>query len=153
MRGTYLDEEDVARLLKLSLPGIDEVIGLLEIVRMAARAPAIRSITSSSIPRRRGTRCGCWRRRRCSAASPACSTHLQSHHRAVVSALRGSYRGDAADALIVELERDGEALAAMLRDPAASDVTWVTLPEPMALEETSDALASLRRRRDSRRAG
>ena len=69
--------------------------------------------------------------------------NLQSHHRAVVSALRGSYQGDAADTLIGELERDGAALAAMLRDPAASDVTWVTLPEPMALEETSDALALL----------
>ena len=67
--------------------------------------------------------------------------NLQSHHRAVVAALRGSYRADAADTLIGELERDGEALAAMLRDPAASEVTWVTLPEPMALEETSDALA------------
>ena len=69
--------------------------------------------------------------------------NLQSHHRAVVSALRGSYQGDAADTLIGDLERDGEGLAAMLRDPAASDVTWVTLPEPMALEETSDALALL----------
>ena len=70
--------------------------------------------------------------------------NLQSHHRAVVAALRGSYQGDAADSLIVELEREGEALAAMLRDPEASEVTWVTLPEPMALEETSDALAALR---------
>jgi arsenite-transporting ATPase len=31
----------------------------------------------------------------------------------------------------------------MLRDPAASEVSWVTLPEPMALEETADAIASL----------
>ena len=40
VRGTYLDDEDVARLLKLSLPGIDEVIGLVDIVRMVqARRP------------------------------------------------------------------------------------------------------------------
>ena len=45
--------------------------------------------------------------------------------------------------MIGELERDGETLAAMLRDPAASQVTWVTLPEPMALEETADALGSM----------
>ena len=74
--------------------------------------------------------------------------NLQSHHRTVVSALRGSYREDAADTLIAELEREGAALAAMLRDPAASEVTWVTLPEPMALEETSDALAALDARGD-----
>ena len=41
----------------------------------------------------------------------------------------------------------------MLRDPAASEVTWVTLPEPMALEETSDALDALAAAGHSRRAG
>ena len=43
LRGTWLDDEDVARLLGLSLPGIDEVVGLLEIARMA-RAATERSI-------------------------------------------------------------------------------------------------------------
>src|SRR5687767_11584092 len=38
VRGTYLDDEDVAKLLKLSLPGIDEVVGLIEIVRLAGAA-------------------------------------------------------------------------------------------------------------------
>src|SRR4029079_293038 len=33
LRGTWLDEDDVARLLRLSLPGIDELAGLLEIAR------------------------------------------------------------------------------------------------------------------------
>jgi arsenite-transporting ATPase len=31
----------------------------------------------------------------------------------------------------------------MLRDPDATEISWVTLPEPMALEETADALAAL----------
>ena len=69
---------------------------------------------------------------------------LQSHHRAVVGALRGSYRADAADALIAELEREGASRwprCSAIR--AASEVTWVTLPEPMALEETADAIAAL----------
>ena len=70
--------------------------------------------------------------------------HLQSHHRAVVSALRGSYREDAADALIAELEREGaDAGARCFGIREASEMSWVTLPEPMALEETSDALAAL----------
>jgi len=138
LRGTYLDEEDVARLLKLSLPGIDEVIGLVEITRMSSgfttvivdTAPTGHTLRLLAAPALLGRVAGVL-------------DHLQSHHRAVVAALRGSYRGDAADSLIVELEREGEALAAMLRDPSASEVTWVTLPEPMALEETSDALAAL----------
>ena len=35
LRGTWLDREDVSRLLRLSLPGIDELAALLEIERIA----------------------------------------------------------------------------------------------------------------------
>jgi arsenite/tail-anchored protein-transporting ATPase len=141
LRGTYLDEEDVARLLRLSLPGIDEVIGLLEITRMVGGPERFETVVVDTAPTGHTLRL---------LAAPALLGRvagvldsLQSHHRAVVSALRGSYREDAADSLIAELEQEGETLAAMLRDPAASAVTWVTLPEPMALEETADALAAL----------
>jgi len=145
VRGTYLDDEDVARLLALSLPGIDEVIGLVDIVRMVAARRAAGAgydtVVVDTAPTGHTLRL---------LASPVLLGRvaglldsLQGHHRTVVSALRGSYRADAADTLIAELEREGDALAAMLRDPASSDVSWVTLAEPMALEETSDALAAL----------
>lgn len=145
VRGTYLDDEDVARLLKLSLPGIDEVIGLVEIVRMVharqAEAAGFETVVVDTAPTGHTLRL---------LASPVLLGRvaglldsLQSHHRTVVSALRGSYRADAADTLITELEREGDALASMLRDAASSEIWWVTLPESMALEETSDALAAL----------
>ena len=154
LRGTYLDEADVARLLKLTLPGIDEIIGLLEITRLAQSLPRRRAgqrpaaetagfdtVIVDTAPTGHTLRL---------LAAPALLgrvagmlDNLQSHHRAVVAALRGAYQADAADALIVELAGEGEALAAMLRDRGTSEVTWVTLPEPMALEETADALASL----------
>ena len=142
LRGTYLDEDDVARLLKLSLPGIDEVIGLLEIARMAGEARGFDAILVDTAPTGHTLRL---------LSSPALLGRvaalldlLQSHHRAVVSALRGSYGEDAADELIAELQNEGAALSTMLRDPAKSEISWVTLPEPMALEETSDALDALR---------
>ncbi len=141
LRGTYLDEDDVGRLLKLSLPGIDEVIGLLEITRVAAggydhvvidAAPTGHTLRLLSSPilleRVAGLLDG-----------------LQSHHREVVRALRGGYTTDAADALIAEIEKEGQSLAAGLRDQAHTRLVWVTLPEPMALEETSDALSALSR--------
>ena len=151
LRGTYLDDEDVARLLKLSLPGIDEVIGLLEITRMAqtGASDARRSATGGEFDAVIVDTAPTGHTLRLLAA-PALMGRvagvldtLQSHHRTVVAALRGGYEADAADSLIAELAREGEALAAMLRDPAASEVAWVTLPEPMALEETADAIASL----------
>ena len=55
LRGTYLDDEDVARLLKLSLPGIDEVIGLLEITRMAAASRRLGTRLRRGKPQRRGS--------------------------------------------------------------------------------------------------
>jgi arsenite-transporting ATPase len=137
VRGTYLDDEDVARLLTLSLPGIDEVIGLIEVARLAVgfdvvvvdTAPTGHTLRLLAAPvlldRVAGLLDG-----------------LHAHHRAVVSALLGSYRADAADGFIADLRREAAALAALLRDPS-TDVAWVTLPEPMALEETADAVASL----------
>src|SRR5262249_56406951 len=38
-RGTYLDDEDIDRFLALSLPGVNELIGLVELERLAATAP------------------------------------------------------------------------------------------------------------------
>src|SRR4051812_13181685 len=142
VRGTYLDEEDIGRLLKLSLPGIDEVIGLIEIVRIVGDSPEpYDDVIVDTAPTGHTLRL---------LAAPALLgkvaallDSLQAHHRAVVSALRGAYRSDAADSLIVELDRDGEALAGLLRDRERTEGTWVTLPEPMALEESSDAIPAL----------
>src|SRR5437868_2261436 len=35
-RGTYLDDEDIDSLFRLSLPGVDELVGLVELQRLAA---------------------------------------------------------------------------------------------------------------------
>lgn len=137
VRGTYLDDEDVARLLRLSLPGIDEVIGLIEVLRLSEgfervvvdTAPTGHTLRLLAAPVLLGR-------------VAALLDTLQAHHRAVVSALRGSYRADAADMLIADLQREGQTLTALLRHPA-TDISWVTLPEPMALEETADALETL----------
>jgi arsenite-transporting ATPase len=137
VRGTYLDDEDVARLLDLSLPGVDEVIGLIEVVRLSRGFDAVFVDTAPTGHTLR------------LLASPALLGRVaalldgvQAHHRAVVSALRGSYRADAADRFIAALRAEGDQLASLLRDPA-TQVSWVTLPEPMALEETADALDAL----------
>jgi arsenite/tail-anchored protein-transporting ATPase len=140
VRGTYLDDEDVARLLKLSLPGIDEVIGLLEIVTVAHgfdavfvdTAPTGHTLRLFSSPALMGRVAGVL-------------DVLQAHHRAVVNALRGRYDIDASDALIQEIAREGEELETLLRDRNLTELCWVTLPEPAALEETADALTALER--------
>lgn len=139
LRGTYLDEEDVGRLLNLSLPGIDEVMGLLEISRLAACG--YDHVVVDTAPTGHTRRL---------LSSPALLARVaevletaHAHHRAMVDALRGRYTPDQADILIEDIELEARSLADRLRDPAAATFAWVTLPEPMALEETADAMRAL----------
>jgi arsenite-transporting ATPase len=68
---------------------------------------------------------------------------MQAKHRIVVEALRGRWRPDAEDALVSEIDHEARRLAALLRDPERVRFSWVTLPEPLAIEETADAAAAL----------
>ena len=122
----------------MSLPGIDEVIGLIEVERLSS---SYGRVVIDTAPTGHTLRL---------LASPALLGRvaglldtLQAHHRAVVSALRGSYPTDETDAFIAELREQGERLAGRLRDRQATRIVWVALPEPMALEETADAIGAL----------
>ncbi len=140
LRGTWLDEDDVSRLLRLSLPGIDELAALFEIARLAGTgrydlvvvdtAPTGHTLRMLNMP---GTL------REIAGVFDA----MQAKHRVMVEALRGGWTADAEDALIDGIDRDGQDLAALLRDRARVRVSWVTLPEQMAIEETADAAAAL----------
>jgi arsenite/tail-anchored protein-transporting ATPase len=140
VRGSWLDEDDVARLLRLSLPGIDEIAALLECVRfersgrfdriIVDTAPTGHTLRMLMLPGLLGRLAHLF-------------DSMQEKHREMVAALRGNWRPDADDALIEELRRDAAGLAALLRDCNRMETVWVTLPEPMAVEETADAIAAL----------
>ena len=140
LRGTWLDEEDVTKLLRLSLPGIDEVAALLEIARFgtdsrfdlivvdtAPTGHTLRMLTMPETLRRVAT----------------AFDRMQAKHRVVVQALTGSYAADDTDALIAEIDGEGRDLATLLRDSVASHVSWVTLPEDMSVNETQAAAVAL----------
>ena len=143
LRGTWLDEDDVSRLLDLSLPGIDEIAGLLEVLAcgrsgefdlvVVDTAPTGHTLRMLSMPHTL-------------EGVAAVFDAMQAKHRAMVEALRGEWRPDAADALIGDLDRDAGELTALLTDPERLTASWVTLPEPMAIAETLDAVADLQRR-------
>ena len=144
LRGTWLDEADVTRLLGLSLPGIDEVAALLELARLGRSgrydlivvdtAPTGHTLRMLAMPETLAGVAGVFER-------------MQEKHRAMVAALTGRWSPDSADALIAELTQESRELTAILTDAARTSVTWVTLPERMAVEETMDALRALRSRR------
>src|SRR6185312_16278417 len=67
---------------------------------------------------------------------------LDDRHREMAAHF-GTWRPDAAEALIADLEAEGRSLEERLRDPKTTTLTWVLLPEALAIAETKDALAAL----------
>jgi arsenite-transporting ATPase len=142
LRGTWLDESDVAALLSLSLPGIDEIAALLEIVRFGQSglydaividaAPTGHTLRMLALPATMG-------------GVARVFDLMQDKHRVMVEALRGAWRPDDADVLIRELEDDARELIALLRAGDRCRVSWVTLAENLSVEETVDAVDWLSR--------
>lgn len=140
LRGTWLDEDDVSRLLRLSLPGIDELAGLLEIAR-AGRSGRYDLIVVDTAPT--GHTLRMMAMPDSLRAVARVFDRMQAKHRVMVEALRGRWTPDAEDVLIEAIDAEARELRALLRDPDLVHVSWVTLPESMAIEETSDAAAAL----------
>jgi arsenite/tail-anchored protein-transporting ATPase len=139
-RGTYLDDEDLGRLLRLSFPGVDELMGLVELARVARQGHYERVVVDTA-PTGHALRL---------LAMPetlrriaAVLNDMYAKHRFLAESLGRGYRADAADLLIDELETDGRALTMLLRSPERCRFSWVLLPEALALAEAQDGVASL----------
>ena len=143
--GTWLDRDDIDALLDLPLPGIDELIGLIEIDRLAgqAEAPKPRTLVVDTAPTGHTLRL---------LAAPDAVRALaemfdamQAEHRLIREQLARVGRPEAADRLIAEIAGQAAGIAANLRDSHETRFVWVTLPEPMSLAESQDAIAALGR--------
>jgi arsenite/tail-anchored protein-transporting ATPase len=141
-RGTYLDDEDVDQLFSQSLPGVDELIGLIELLRLSGAgkydqvvvdtAPTGHTLRLLAMPETL-------------ARLGRVLLDLQQKHRWMSQSLRGRYLPDASDAVIEGIERQAEELRALLRDPEGCAFRWVMLPEELALREALDGKAALER--------
>ena len=139
-RGTYLDEEDVDRLLALSLPGVDELIGLIELHRLARSGPHDEVVVDTAPT---GHTLRLLAMPETLARIAGVLGDMLAKHRFLGESLAGAHRGDAADALVAEIDAEARALHALLRDPGRASFTWVLLPEPVALAETVDGVCAL----------
>jgi arsenite-transporting ATPase len=137
LRGTWLDREDVSRLLRLALPGVDEVAGLLQIADLAGEHRYDRIIVDTAPT---GHLLRMFGMPAVLNGVARAFDHMQTKHRIMVEALRGSWSPDAADALIDEMSGDADRLIALLTDSTRARVSWVTLPEHMSIEETADGI-------------
>src|SRR6185503_3540005 len=106
-RGTYLDDEDLERLLRLSFPGVDELMGLVELARLAARG-AYDEVVVDTAPTGHTLRLLETLQR-----IAAVLNDLHAKHRFLTDSIGRGYRAGAADELIEELDADGRRLAAL----------------------------------------
>ena len=141
--GTWLDSGDVDALLDLSFPGVDELVGLMEIARLASAkpydlvvvdtAPTGHTLRLLAAPETVGVVAGVL-------------DALQAEHRLIRDRLARVARGpEAADRLIAMLAAQAGDTAERLRDRRQTSFHWVTLPEMMAVDESLDAIAALDR--------
>jgi arsenite-transporting ATPase len=147
--GTWLDREDIDALLELSIPGIDELVAMLEIVRLAGQLPArdahagydlvivdtaptghtLRLLTAPDAV----------------AAVASVLEGLQREHRLIRDRFARIARPEAADRLIALLAEQAHSSGALLRDPDRALLQWVLLPEALSVAESEDGLRALDR--------
>jgi arsenite/tail-anchored protein-transporting ATPase len=140
--GTWLDRDDIDALLDLSIPGIDELMGLLEIARLADRgrrdydlivvdtAPTGHTLRLLAAPRT-------------VAAVAGVLDGLQDDHRIVRDQLARVGRAEASDRLIALLADQARETKLLLQDPARTTFHWVTLAEDLSIAESADGIAAL----------
>lgn len=148
--GTWLDTQDVEALLALPIPGIDELLALVEIVRLAGALP------ERGRPRASGQydlvivdTAPIGHTLRLLAAPEtvgvvaAVLDDLQQHHRLIRQQLARVRRREAADRLIGLLAKQAQETGDLLRDPERATFHWVMLPEDLSLAESETALRRL----------
>jgi len=133
LRGTFLDDDDVARLLDLSMPGLDEVIAFEEVAALVDRrefscvivdtAPTGHTLRFLELPQTLGK----W--------IEALDAML-AKHRYMAKLYRGMYRKDEIDIFLERLKAPIEHLAALLADPERCLFVPVVIAEPLSVSET-----------------
>jgi len=150
-QGTWLEREDVDALLQLSIPGVDELAGILEIARLAApgqngtggrrgydlvvvdTAPTGHTLRLLAAPDTVGAVAGLL-------------DALRAEHRLIREQLARVGRGpEAADQLIALLAQQAHDTAGRMRDDAQTTFHWVMLPEELSLAESEDGIAAIER--------
>ena len=140
LRGTFLDEADISQLVDLSMPGLDEMMALLEIVAWVKEdryacivvdtAPAGHTLRMLELPALMGK----W--------IAALDTML-AKHRYMAGIYRGSYRSDAVDDYLKEAAADLASLQALLGSSTRCRFVPVMLAEELSIQITRTLIAEL----------
>ena len=138
-RGTYFDQEDIADFFDLSLPGLDELMAIIEVADIVKEgrydlvildtAPTGHTLRLLALPQLMED----WIR---------VLDLMLGKHRYMASVFR-RYRPDDTDAFLAAMSTDLGRLRGLLRDANSTEFVPVTIPEAMSIEETARLLEAL----------
>jgi arsenite-transporting ATPase len=137
---TKLDSEDIDDLLRLSIPGIDEVMSLMTIIDIieegefdkyvvdtAPTGHALRMISSPKVLDQ-------WIK---------VAARMRWKYRYMVTSFSGTYTQDKTDALLLNLKKTVKKIERLFRDVTQCEFIPVCIPESMAVMETNRLISSL----------
>jgi arsenite-transporting ATPase len=137
---TNFDFEDIDDLLKLTIPGIDEVMSFKMITDFIEQgrfekyivdtAPTGHTLRLISSP----TMLDQWIK---------VAAKMRWKYRYMITSFAGSYKQDKTDALLINLKKTVKRIENLLRDDAQSEFISVCIPESMAVLETGRLISSL----------
>lgn len=140
-RGTYLDRDEIRRLLELAVPGIDELTGWMRIGELAETNPGA-TIVVDTAPTGHTLRL-LSSSKHFSQLTEALE-EMQAKHRALVEQLTRRRLRDEIDRFIESFRGKWEESSARLRDAATTAFLPVFLAEPWVIAQTKRLVADVR---------
>jgi arsenite-transporting ATPase len=143
-RGTFLDDQDISRFLGLSLPGLDELMGFLEIATWVRQrnhrcivvdtAPSGHTIRLLAVPEIL---------RKWLGALDA----MLAKHRYMARLYHGHYHRDDLDRFLLEMDSSIRETKELMEDPESSCFVPVMLAERLVVAETAMFVGELERQK------
>jgi len=137
---TSLDNEDIDEMLKLSIPGIDEVMSFKIIIDFIEAGEYDKYVIDTA-PTGHALRL---------IASPKLldewikvASRMRWKYRFMITSFSGSYKQDEVDALLISLKKTVKRIENLLMDKAKCEFIPVCIPEAMAIMETGRLLSNL----------
>jgi len=139
-RGSFVDGEDLTPVWDLGWPGLDELMGILEIQRLLREQVADRVVVDMAPS---GHTINLFGLMDFLDSFLQALDLFQEKHRAISRSFTGRYTADNADEFLADMKADLASGRALLQDTARTACLVVAIPEPMSLLETKRFLVAI----------
>lgn len=139
-RGSFVQGDDLTPVWDLAWPGLDELMGVLELQRILRDGDADRVVVDMAPS---GHTLNLFRLMDFLDGFLNALTLFQEKHRAISQSFTGRYTADEADEFLTMMRTDLTSGRQLLQDPTQTACLIVAIPEPMSYLETRRFLESL----------